>query len=347
MAARSGRRGQNDHHDSHRPGRDFALNWLEERSGGLGLPVPDYQSFMRPLLAFGADGNEKNINAAIDALANEFHLTPEDRKALLPSGKQTILANRVHWARTYLDKAGALRRTRRSHFVVTDRGRELLKQHPDRIDTRVLRQFPEFQAFQTARVESSEDSEHPKDQGSEELSSATPEDAIQNAENTISATLRTQLLDRISELSPAFFERLVVDLIVSMGYGGTRSNVVQALGKSGDEGIDGVVNEDPLGLDVVYIQAKRYAPDNTIGRDRIQQFAGALVGQGASKGVFVTTSSFSRGAVEYAQRVPQKIILVDGKELTKLMIQYGVGVRTERTIELKRIDLDYFEETED
>jgi restriction system protein len=139
----------------------------------------------------------------------------------------------------------------------------------------------------------------------------------------------------------------VVDLIVAMGYGGTRSSVVQRLGRSGDEGIDGIVNEDPLGLDVVYIQAKRYAPDSTIGRDRIQQFAGALVGQGASKGVFVTTSSFSRGAVEYAQRVPQKIILVDGKELARLMIQYGVGVRTERNIELKRIDLDYFEEIGD
>jgi restriction system protein len=180
-----------------------------------------------------------------------------------------------------------------------------------------------------------------------ELSSTTPEETIQLAEETIAANLRGLLLDRIRELSPAFFERLVVDLIVAMGYGGTRNSVVQRLGKSGDEGIDGIVNEDPLGLDVVYIQAKRYAPENTIGRERIQQFAGALVGQGASKGVFVTTSSFSRGAVEYAQRVPQRIILVDGPELSRLMMQYGVGVRNERTIDLKRIDLDYFEEAED
>jgi restriction system protein len=170
-----------------------------------------------------------------------------------------------------------------------------------------------------------------------ELSSATPDDTIQLAEEAISASLRAQLLDRIRDLSPAFFERLVVDLIVAMGYGGTRQSVAQRLGKSGDEGIDGVV----------YIQAKRYAPDNTIGRERIQQFAGALVGQGASKGVFVTTSSFSRGAIEYAQRVPQRIILVDGAELTRLMILYGGGVRIERTIDLKRIDLDYFEEAED
>jgi restriction system protein len=313
------------------------------------LAVPDYQSLMRPLLAFGADGQEKNISAANQALADEFHLTPDDKELLVPSGKQTLVANRVHWARTYLDKAGALKRTRRSHFIVTDRGRELLKQHPERIDTRVLRQFPEFVAFQTARPDSDETngSSQPERQGAQELSSATPEDLIQTAEATISARLRAQLIERIQELSPAFFERLVVDLIVSMGYGGTRSSVIQRLGKSGDEGIDGVVNEDPLGLDVVYVQAKRYAPDNTIGRERIQQFAGALVGQGASKGVFVTTSSFSRGAVEYAQRVPQRIILVDGAELTRLMMQYGVGVRTERTVELKRIDLDYFEEAED
>jgi restriction system protein len=251
------------------------------------MSIPDYQSFMRPLLAFGADGQEKNISAAIDALADEFRLSPEDRQLLVPSGKQTLLSNRVHWARTYLDKAGALKRTRRSHFVVTDRGRELLKQHPNRIEARVLRQFPEFVAFQTPRV-----SEHGTS-GSDELeeqartlieqSPATPEEAIQTAEETISASLRTQLLDRIGELSPAFFERLVIDLIVAMGYGGTRNSVMKRLGKSGDEGIDGVVNEDPLGLDVVYIQAKRYAPDNTVGRERIQQFAGALAGQGASK----------------------------------------------------------------
>ncbi len=311
------------------------------------MPVPDYQSFMRPLLAYGGDGQEKSIREAIIALADEFHLTEDERQQLLPSGKERILTNRVHWARTYLDKAGALRRTRRAHFAVTDRGRELLARYPDRIDARVLRQYPEFVAFQTPRADDAENSGRPPkpdQEANSELAGATPEETIQAAEETIAASLRTQLLDRIRELSPAFFERLVIDLIVAMGYGGTRASVVQRLGKSGDEGIDGVVNEDPLGLDVVYVQAKRYAPENTIGRERIQQFAGALVGQGASKGVFVTTSSFSRGAVEYAHRVPQRIILVDGAELTRLMTQYGVGVRTERTIEIKRIDLDYFEE---
>jgi restriction system protein len=314
------------------------------------MGVPEYQTFMRPLLAFGADGQEKNIRAAINAIADVLHLTTEDRQLLVPSGKQTLLDNRVHWARTYLDKAGALKRTRRSHFIVTDRGKELLKQNPDRIDGHVLQQFPEFLAFKNTKSqpEGSQEALHSEHQTVPELSSATPEDMVQTAEAAIAERLRTQLLERIQELSPAFFERLVVDLIVAMGYGGgSRDSVVQKLGKSGDGGIDGVVNEDPLGLDVVYVQAKRYAPDNTVGRERIQQFAGALVGQGASKGVFVTTSSFTNGAVQYALRVPQRIILIDGSELTRLMMQYGVGVRTDRTVELKRIDLDYFEEAED
>jgi len=310
------------------------------------MALPDYQMLMRPLLAFGADGKEKNINDAIRALSQEFKLSTEEQNQLLPSGKQTIFANRVHWARTYLDKAGALSRTRRSHFVVTDRGRELLRDYAGRIDAKILRKFPEFLEFQTPKTDR-ENGDAVQADRPYEPPSATPEEIIQDAEEAISANLKGQLLNRIQELTPAFFERLVVDLIVAMGYGGTRDSVAQRLGKSGDEGIDGVVNEDPLGLDVVYIQAKRYASENTIGRERIQQFAGALVGQGASKGVFVTTSSFSRGAVEYANRVPQRIILIDGAELGRLMVRYGVGVRIERTIELKRLDLDYFEQVED
>lgn len=310
------------------------------------MPIPDYQTLMRPLLVYGADGTEKNINEAIEALADEFRLTPDEREELLPSGKQRLLANRTHWARTYLDKAGALKKTRRSHFVVTDRGLALLRDHPDRIDAKVLRQFPEFVDFQSPKAtETGEDPPVVPSGLQEGSSSTTPEESILNAEAEISESLRSQLLERIAEMSPAFFERLVVDLIVAMGYGGgTRNSVAKRIGKSGDEGIDGIVNEDPLGLDVVYLQAKRYAPENTIGRERIQQFAGALVGQGANKGVFVTTSSFSRGAFEYAQRVPQRIILLDGQELSRLMVQYGVGVRSERIVEIRRIDHDYFED---
>jgi restriction system protein len=299
------------------------------------------------MLEFCADGREKNMNESVAFMAAYFRLSPEELAEQIPSGKQTLLANRLNWVRTYLDKAGALRRTKRGHFAITDRGHTLLAQNPDRIDARVLRQFPEFVAFQSPRGERVDDKAAPDaPQPLPDLSARTPEETLQASAEAIFEALRGQLLDRIRELSPSFFERLVVDLIVSMGYGGSRDSVVQRLGKSGDEGIDGVVNEDPLGLDVVYIQAKRYAADNSIGRERIQQFAGALVGQGASKGVFVTTSFFSRGAFEYAQRVPQRIILIDGAELTRLMIRYGVGVRTERTIELRRIDLDYFEDVD-
>ena len=311
------------------------------------MTIPDYQSLMRPLLAYAADGAEKRIGDAIDALAVQLKLTDEERSQVLASGKQTIFANRVYWAQVYLNKAGAIKRTRRSYFVITDRGKQLLAENPTRIDAQVLKQFPEFNVFKSSKVlgESSNNaSVTPAVDASLPDPAVTPEEAIQQAEAQIFENLKSQLLVRIWELSPSFFESLVVDLIIKMGYGGSRESVVQKLGKSGDEGIDGVVNEDALGLDVVYIQAKRYAADNTIGRERIQQFAGALVGQGASKGVFVTTSSFSKGAIDYAIKVPQRIILIDGKKLAQLMVQYGVGVRIERTVEIKRIDLDYFDE---
>ena len=309
--------------------------------------IPDYQSFMRPLLTFASDGKEKDIKGAISALADQFQIPEAERHQLLPSGKQTILANRVHWARTYLDKAGALKRTRRSHFVITERGHQLLTEYPTKIDNSVLRQFPEFIAFQTSKSIDEKSPETatsvvvPAQVADEE--EATPEEGIDEAATRIDKNLRSQLLDRISETSPRFFEQLVIDLIVAMGYGGSREIVAERLGRSGDEGIDGVVNEDPLGLDIVYVQAKRYGRDNVIGRERIQQFSGALAGQAANKGVFVTTSSFTRGAVDYANKVQQKIVLIDGDELTRLMIRYGVGVRTERVIQIKKIDLDYFE----
>ena len=312
------------------------------------MAIPDFQTFLRPLLQHASHGNECFMGDAISALADEFALSPEERLQLLPSGSQAILSNRVQWACTYLTKAIALKRTRRSHFVITDRGKTLLADYPDRLTVKILKQYPEFAAFHAPPSQMAEEPAANENDSSFSVigdgQTETPEEAIQTAEGAILTSLREQLLTRISELSPAFFERLVIDLIVAMGYGGSRQIVAQRLGKSGDEGIDGVVNEDPLGLDMVYIQAKRYAPENTIGRERIQQFAGALVGQAATKGVFVTTSSFSKQAKEYAQKVPQRIILLDGMELARLMTQYGVGVRTERVVELKRIDLDYFDE---
>jgi restriction system protein len=313
------------------------------------MSIPDYQTLMRPLLAYAQDGGEKYIRAAFDVLSAEFSLTPEERQQMLPSGKQIIFENRVHWARTYLDKAGAIARTRRSHFQITERGRQLLKDQPSRIGVAELRQFPEFQKFQAPKDEDGESAKAaPEAPNALDVTvQATPEEAIQAAESQLAESLRGDLLERIAEMPPAFFEQLVVDLIVAMGYGGSRNNVAKRIGRSGDEGIDGVVNQDALGLDVVYIQAKRYAPGNTIGREQIQQFTGALVGQGAMRGVFFTTSSFTRPATEYADRVPQRIILVDGDRLTQLMIQHGVGVRVDRTVEIRRIDLDYFVQDQD
>ena len=311
------------------------------------MAIPDYQSLMRPLLAYAQDGGEKYIRAAFDVIAMQFDLSPEERQQMLPSGKQIIFENRVHWARTYLDKAGAIVRTRRSHFQITERGLRLLKDFPHRIGVTELRQFPEFQKFQAPKEDQGDLLNLATSSTPDVVEQSTPEEAIQAAEIQIVESLRSDLLERIGEMAPAFFEQLVVDLIVAMGYGGSRSNVAKRIGRSGDEGIDGIVNEDALGLDVVYIQAKRYARGNTIGREQIQQFTGALVGQGAMRGVFFTTSTFTRPAVEYAERVPQRIILIDGDKLTQLMIQYGVGVRVERTIEIRRVDLDYFVQEQD
>jgi restriction system protein len=302
---------------------------------------------MRPLLVYAQDGAEKNIGDAIKALADDFHLTDQERHQLLPSKKQTTLQNRVYWARYYLDRAGAVKKTGRSQFIITDRGRELVEKYPKRVDMGVLNQFPEFVAFRSVTPgDALGDSDHIKLKPPQTVSPATPEEAIQKAEEEILQNLRSQLLDHVLTLSPTFFEQLVLDLIVAMKYGGTSGAIAERTGGSGDEGFDGIVNEDPLGLGKIYLQAKRYAKDNTVGRPMIQQFAGALVGKGASKGVFITTSSFSAQAIEFAKHLPQRVVLIDGENLARLMVQYGVGVHVESIVQIKRIDLDYFEEPE-
>jgi restriction system protein len=315
---------------------------------GVIMSLPDFQSLMLPFLRYSADGKEKNIGQAIEHLSNEFNLTPEEREATVPSGKNTIISNRIHWARTYLDKAGLIRRTRRSHFEITDRGKKLLASNPGKINTSMLRQFPEFVEFQSPKKSEVHEFQFlgKGDVGFQE-ETITPEEAIYASEKQINNKLSKEIIERIGDMSPSFFEQLVVDLVVAMGYGGSREIVAQRIGRSGDEGIDGIVNEDPLGLDIVYIQAKRYREDNVIGREKLQQFSGALVGQSANKGVFVTTSDFTKGAREYVEKIPQRIILINGQELASLMLRYGVGVRTERKVEIKRIDADYFEEDGD
>lgn len=309
------------------------------------MTIPDYQTLMLPVLEFAALG-ETSIKACIAALADKLGLPEDERSELLPSGRQTVFSNRVHWAKTYLSQAGVLEITRRAHFRATPRGLEILARHPKRVDNELLMQFPEFVAFRARSRSRSDRPERPADVYSlDDLApSATPEERIDLAYMEITNELRAAILDRVIKGTPKFFEKAVVDLLTSMGYGGSRPNAGRRVGKTADGGIDGVINEDPLGLDIVYLQAKRYAPENTVGVDKVREFAGSLVERGAAKGVFVTTSQFAPAATTYADRIPQRLILIDGDELTRLMVQYGVGVRTERTIEFRKLDLDYFEE---
>lgn len=306
--------------------------------------VPDFQTLMRPVLEFGLNGTVPSRDT-VDALSDQFGLTPEQRALMLPSGRQPIITNRVHWAITYLAKVGALERPKRGHMRTTERGRRLLSSAPERITLKTLEQFPELEEFRRKRPDDKPNLAPPTPEFSTaqepHTTAATPDERIEEAVRELDADLDERLLSRVLDGTPTFFEQLVVDLLVAMGFGGSLGKS-QRIGQSGDGGIDGTIDEDALGLDAVYIQAKRYDPASSIGRDRIQQFVGALIGRGASKGVFVTTSSFTRHAKEYAERAPQRIVLIDGGRLTQLMARYGVGVRTERTIEVKKVDLDYF-----
>lgn len=305
------------------------------------MPIPDYQSMMLPLLQLAASepGREFALQEAGNAVARNFGVTEEERRELLPRGRQPTFINRVGWASTYLRKAGLLESTRRGYFKVSKRGLDVLAQSPSAITNSFLRQFPEFIEFQTTRSE-------PKDNGkdvSEVVNLRTPEESLEIEFQKIRENLASQLLDRIKQASPAFFERLVVELLVKMGYGGSRSDAGRAVGRSGDGGIDGIIKEDKLGLDVIYIQAKRWG-ENTVGRRDVQQFAGALQGQRASKGIFLTTSRFTNEAQDYVSKIGSKIVLVDGEQLAQLMIDNNVGVSPSTSYEIKRIDSDYFTE---
>lgn len=297
--------------------------------------IPDYQTCMLPLLKYAEDKNEHKFSDAVEYLSDEFALTKEERKELLPSKTQDVITNRIGWARTYLKKAGLLEDTRRGYFKITERGLSVLSENLEKLSTKYLQKFDEFIAFHEKHTE--------KDTSSEmELTiEATPEEMLETGFAKLSENLIDDLLAKIGESSPSFFEHLVVDLLVHMGYGGSFSEAAQVVGKSGDEGIDGIIKEDKLGLDTIYIQAKRWK--GVIGRPEIQKFAGALLGQKASKGVFITTSSFTKEAEEYVSSVDRKVVLIDGTKLATLMIEHNVGISTVRTFEIKRIDSDYFE----
>ncbi len=301
------------------------------------MAIPDFQAIMLPLLRYCEDGKEHSVSETVNALTNHFKLSEEEQKALLPSGVQEVFRNRVAWAKSHLKMAGLLANPRRGIYEITDRGIEVLKNNPSAINLRFLTQFPEYIAFRAThkdRAATSEDTENNY--------TTTPEEALENAYTKIRNDLAVDILQRLKTCSPGFFERLVVEVIVKMGYGGSRQDAGKAIGKSGDGGIDGIIKEDKLGLDTIYIQAKRW--ENTVGRAEIQKFVGALSGQRAKKGLFITTSYFSEDAEDYISRIDTKIVLIDGETLAQLMIDHNVGVSTITAYELKKIDSDYFTE---
>ncbi len=302
------------------------------------MAIPDFQTIMLPLLRFASD-SEVSLSEAAEQLASEFGLSEDERAALLPSKRQTVIRNRVGWAKTYLVKAGLLRMTKRAHFAITERGSSVLDSGVASIDIKFLNQYPEFRAFLSAKGDAGEVADDRKVDGE----SLTPEEDIHNSLNRIEEALGGELLDKIMSQSPEFFENLVVKLLVAMGYGGSFEDAGKALGKSGDGGVDGVIDQDVLGLDRIYVQAKRYADGNNVGSGAIRDFFGSLDRVKAAKGLFVTTSDFTNDAKETAQYLSKRLVLVNGRQLVRLMIRYGVGCRVEETLYIKKLDEEFFE----
>lgn len=307
------------------------------------MSVPDYESLMLPLLRAIQDGAEHPLRELREKLATELQLTEIDRRELLPSGKQPVFANRLGWAKTYLEKAGLLRSTRRAVYQLTDPGKQLLATNPASIDRSTLERYPTYLAF------AGRDGPRDVDDGEAlepapiaDDSKATPQERLESAYRQLRRQTEREVLELTMKSSPTFFEHLVVKLLVAMGYGGSVEDAGQALGRSGDGGIDGLIKEDVLGLDAVYVQAKRW--QNTVGRPEIQAFAGSLEGERARKGVFITTSTFSKEAREYVKRIDKRIVLIDGDRLAALMFDHGVGLSAVTTFEVKQVDHDFFEE---
>lgn len=300
--------------------------------------IPDFQSLMLPLLRFLADGKEHTTKDTLNYLADEFKLTEEQRLEMLPSRNQTVFYNRVTWAKAHLKMAALVENLKRGSFKITPNGLNVLRQKPSLINLKFLRQVPAYMEAAEGWKNNSTDS------GISEIETTevkTPEEILETGYLNIRRTLALDLLSKIKTCSPLFFENLVVELLVKMGYGGSLKDAGKAIGKSGDEGIDGIIKEDKLGLDVIYIQAKRW--EGSVGRPEIQKFVGALAGQGAKKGIFITTSRYTLEASSYVPRNETKIVLIDGEQLAQLMIDYNLGVTTQITYEIKKIDTDYFD----
>lgn len=303
------------------------------------MAIPDFQTLMLPLLKAVSDGREYCLRDVVELLSKEFQLTDNERQQLLPSGRYPTFDNRIAWAKTYLKKAGLIDQPRRAYFQITQRGREVLKSAPSAINMKFLERFPEYLAFKdNSELAGTQSQATPV--SSTPVQNETPEELIENGARAIRKELAEEILLRIKGCSPVFFERLVVELLVKMGYGGSRQDAGRAIGRSGDEGIDGVIHEDRLGLDVIYLQAKRW--EGVVGRPEIQKFVGALSGQRAKKGVFITTSDFTKEATEFVRNIDTKVVLVNGSLLANLMIDHNVGVSLAATYEIKKIDSDYF-----
>lgn len=300
------------------------------------MAIPNYQNIMLPLLKYALDGQEHSMREAIGALGDQFNLSEDERKELLPSGQQPLFDNRVGWARTYLKKAGLLAAPKRGYFQITEQGINVARQSLKDIDVQFLSQFPDFINFKSSKKQDDNITME-----FDEISQKTPQESMELGYQKIRQELEIDLINRVKNISPEFFERLVIDLLIKMGYGGSRRDAGKAIGKSGDGGIDGIIKEDKLGLDVVYLQAKRWN-NNVIGRPEIQKFVGALYGQKAKKGVFITTSNFTQEARNYLSDIDIKVVLIDGQELAQLMIDNNVGISTVSVYEIKNIDSDYF-----
>lgn len=303
--------------------------------------IPKYEEIMLPLLKYLSDGKEHGLSETHDALAEQFKLTDDEVRELLPSGQQSVFRNRLGWARTYLKKAGLITSPKRAYFRISDKGLLLLKEKPTKITSKYLTRYDDFVEFRSIKKDK-QDNGHLLQTQLVNNTDQTPEESLEYAYQKLHSELSKELLDIVKSCSPEFFEKLVIDLLITMGYGGSRKEAGQAMGKSGDGGIDGIINEDKLGLDVIYLQAKRW--DNAVPVKEIRDFTGALASKKARKGIFITTSSFPNSVYEFVGQVEYKIILIDGERLANLMIEHGIGLSTVNSYHVKTIDSDYFEE---
>ena len=306
------------------------------------MSIPDFQSIFMPLLKYSEDGQDHTNREAVEALAKIFNLNEEDLVKLLPSGKQLLFTNRVNWAKTYLTKAGLLECPSRGIFKITKKGQEILNDPPEKLNVKFLKKFEEFNRFHTFIPKAKNGDDIDENDNQPGVEDKTPEELLSIGYSNLRDSLISDLLDSIKKMSPSFFENLVVDLLLKMGYGESSEQSGVVIGRSGDEGIDGIISEDKLGLDIIYIQAKRW--EGTVGRPEIQKFVGALQGKRAKKGVFLTSSNFSNEAHDYVKQVDTRVILIDGHKLANLMIDHNVGVSIKESYEIKKIDTDYFTE---